>query len=44
VIGWTMLIFGIVLYWADRVGPQTRRDGDWTLRHAILMGLWQAWR
>jgi undecaprenyl-diphosphatase len=42
VIGWTMLIFGIVLYWADQKGPQTKRDGDWTLRDAIVMGLWQA--
>jgi undecaprenyl-diphosphatase len=42
VIGWTMLIFGIVLYWADQRGPQTKRDGDWTLRDAINMGLWQA--
>jgi undecaprenyl-diphosphatase len=42
VIGWTMLIFGIVLYWADQRGPQTKRDSDWTLRDAINMGLWQA--
>src|SRR6056297_4210151 len=42
VIGWTMLIFGVVLYWADQRGPQTKRDGDWTLRDAINMGLWQA--
>jgi undecaprenyl-diphosphatase len=42
VIGWTMLIFGLVLYWADQKGPQTKRDGDWTLRDAITMGLWQA--
>jgi undecaprenyl-diphosphatase len=42
VIGWTMLIFGLVLYWADQRGPQTKRDGDWTLRDAINMGLWQA--
>tara|TARA_Y100000815_G_scaffold91880_1_gene80817 strand:+ start:1169 stop:1972 length:804 start_codon:yes stop_codon:yes gene_type:complete len=42
VIGWTMLIFGIVLYWADQRGAETRSTGDWTLRHAIIMGLWQA--
>ncbi|NRB36244.1 MAG: undecaprenyl-diphosphatase, partial [Rhodobacteraceae bacterium] len=29
VIGWTMLGFGIVLYWADMKGPQTRRAGQW---------------
>ena len=42
VIGWTMLIFGLVLYWADRVGPQVRAANEWTFRHALVMGLWQA--
>lgn len=42
VIGWTMLIFGVVLYWADQKGPATRNAGSWTLRHAAIMGLWQA--
>ncbi|MBD0865354.1 MAG: undecaprenyl-diphosphate phosphatase [Rhodobacteraceae bacterium] len=42
VVGWTMLIFGLVLYWADRTGPVSRRDKDWTIRHAAIMGLWQA--
>lgn len=42
VIGWTMLIFGIVLYWADRVGGQAREAKSWTLKHALIMGLWQA--
>lgn len=42
VIGWSMLIFGIVLYWADQKGPSTRTADSWTLRHAIIMGLWQA--
>lgn len=41
VIGWTMLIFGIVLYWADQKGPETRDAGQWTLKHALIMGLWQ---
>ncbi len=41
VIGWTTLIFGLVLFWADRTGPSTRRAGEWTLRHALIMGLWQ---
>jgi undecaprenyl-diphosphatase len=41
VIGWTMLIFGLVLYWADRTGAQERSGEDWTLRDAIVMGLWQ---
>ncbi len=42
VIGWAMLLFGVVLYWADQKGPETKRDGDWTIRDAISMGLWQA--
>jgi len=41
VIGWTMLIFGLVLYWADTRAPQEREAGQWTLRHALVMGLWQ---
>ncbi|MFQ6551033.1 undecaprenyl-diphosphate phosphatase [Aestuariibius insulae] len=41
VIGWAMLIFGLVLYWADRQ-PETRAAQSWTLGHALRMGLWQA--
>ncbi len=42
VIGWTMLIFGLVLYWADQTGPTEREARDWSLQHALTMGLWQA--
>lgn len=42
VIGWTMLVFGLVLYWADQSGPQEKQSEDWSLRDAIIMGLWQA--
>ncbi len=42
VIGWTMLGFGIVLYWADQAGGTERKAEQWTLRHALCMGLWQA--
>jgi len=42
VIGWTMLLFGLLLYWADQKGPETKMDTDWTTRDAIIMGLWQA--
>ena len=42
VIGWTMLIFGLVLYWYDRVSPVVRREAEFSLRDAIIMGLWQA--
>ncbi|MEM7319547.1 MAG: undecaprenyl-diphosphate phosphatase [Pseudomonadota bacterium] len=41
VIGWAMLIFGLVLYWADQSGPTTKTSGDWGTRDAIVMGLWQ---
>ena len=41
VVAWATLIFGLVLYWADRTGAQTRDAGDWTLRDALLMGVWQ---
>ncbi len=42
VIGWTMLGFGIVLYAADKFGPEDRRAEGWSLRDAIILGLWQA--
>ncbi len=41
VIGWAMLVFGLVLYWADRTGAQTKRADGWSLRDALIMGLWQ---
>ncbi|VAW02643.1 Undecaprenyl-diphosphatase [hydrothermal vent metagenome] len=42
VIGWTMLGFGVLLYWVDQKGATSKTEHDWTLRHAIIMGLWQA--
>ncbi|NHX27179.1 undecaprenyl-diphosphate phosphatase [Escherichia coli] len=42
VIGWAMLLFGLVLYWTDQKGPARLEARDWTLRDAIIMGLWQA--
>ena len=30
VIGWTMLVFGIVLYWADQTGAETRQSNEST--------------
>ena len=41
VIGWTMLIFGIVLYWADRQDPSPKQTEHWNLRDAVSMGLAQ---
>lgn len=42
VIGWTMIVFGLVLYWADQHGPEVNAAPDWSLKHAWIMGLWQA--
>jgi undecaprenyl-diphosphatase len=42
VIGFTMLFFGLVLYWTDQRGGQARTAADWTLRDAVVLGLWQA--
>ncbi|MEJ6814069.1 MAG: undecaprenyl-diphosphate phosphatase [Octadecabacter sp.] len=42
VIGWTMIIFGIVLYWADQTGKIERTADQWSIKHAVTMGLWQA--
>ncbi|GHG83264.1 undecaprenyl-diphosphate phosphatase [Pseudodonghicola xiamenensis] len=42
VIGWTMLIFGIALYWADQTGTSVKTGADWGLKDALIMGLWQA--
>lgn len=42
VIGWTMLGFGIVLYWFDQRAPGTKFQKDWNLKDAVIMGLWQA--
>jgi undecaprenyl-diphosphatase len=42
VIGWTMIVFGVVLYWADQTGKTQRTADQWSLKHAITMGLWQA--
>ena len=41
-IGWTMLIFGLVLYWTDQKGPVTKDGSRWSLKDAAIMGLWQA--
>ncbi len=40
-IGWTTIIFGLVLWWADRTGPADRSAANWSLRHALIMGLYQ---
>lgn len=42
VIGWAMLLFGLVLWWADQKGAATHETPDWSFRHAWILGLWQA--
>ena len=42
VIGWSMLVFGILLYWMDQNARTTRQIQDLTLRDAWILGLWQA--
>lgn len=42
VIGWTMLLFGILLWVIDIKAPQIRKAPEWTLKHAVTMGFWQA--
>lgn len=42
VVGWTMLIFGFVLYFADQRGTSEKQAGDWGVKDALTMGLWQA--
>ena len=41
VIGWTMLGFGVVLYFADQKGRTNKDTDDWRARDALIMGLWQ---
>lgn len=41
VIGWTMIGFGLVLYWADRTGISEKTADRWTIRDAAVMGLAQ---
>ena len=42
VIGWTMIIFGIVLWYFDSKSPSIKNTPDWTRKDAVIMGLWQA--
>lgn len=41
VVGWATVIFGLVLWWTDRRGSQQRVAEQWTMKHALIMGLWQ---
>ena len=41
-IGITMLAFGIVLWWADKKSPEIKKAEQWTLKEAMVLGLWQS--
>lgn len=42
VIGWTMILFGIVLYVTDQRGAAEKTAERWSLKDAAIMGAWQA--
>ncbi len=41
VIGWTMLLFGLVLYWADQRATLKRDMTTLSLKDSVVLGLWQ---
>ena len=41
VVGWATLLFGLVLYWADRTGSAEKTAESWNLKDAVTMGFWQ---
>ena len=42
VIGWTMIVFGVVLYVTDQRGASEKTAERWSLKDAAIMGAWQA--
>ena len=42
VVGCGMVIFGVILYIADKYGSKNRLKSDWTQKDAFIMGFWQA--
>ena len=42
VIGWTMIIFGIFLYLADRFSFSKKINLNYSIKEALIMGLWQS--
>ncbi len=41
-VGWVLILFGLVLYVVDRVMPQRKQVADLTLRDGLLFGLAQS--
>ena len=42
IVATALIVFSLILYWADRVGAKKRELPDLTVRHGILYGLAQA--
>ena len=42
IIGWTMIFFGILLYFSDKLGSEKNHLGNWGFKDAIIIGLFQA--
>ncbi len=42
VIGWAMLMFGVLLYWVDQNSAQNKIEQNWNTMDAIKLGIWQA--
>ncbi|MDA9122790.1 undecaprenyl-diphosphate phosphatase [Paracoccaceae bacterium] len=42
VIGWTMIIFGVFLYLADRFSFSKKINLNYSIKEALIMGLWQS--
>ena len=42
VVGYGMIVFGVILYISDKYGPKDRLKTDWTNKDALIMGVWQA--
>ena len=42
IIGWMMIVFGILLFYADKFGKEKKTLEDLSFRHAAMMGLFQA--
>lgn len=42
IIGWVLILFGVVLWLVDKVAPQTKDVEDLTLRDGLLFGLAQS--
>lgn len=42
VIGWTTLIFGLLLYGSDQIGQRGKTTGGWSVGDAVKLGFWQA--